>query len=121
MILVDTSIWVEHVRRGNRTVAKLLGQDLILCHPFVVGELALGGFNPEIIASLLKLPRAILASADEVLHLIESKNFAGRGIGYVDSHLLASARLTGDTILWTADKKLRSLADDLGLSATGSL
>ena len=120
MILVDTSVWVEHVRRGNQLLADLLEQNRVLSHPFVVGEIALAGFRPEVIASLRKLPRAVVASDDEVLGLIERNCFAGRGVGYVDAHLLASARLTDEATVWTVDKKLRTLVEDLGLSATVS-
>ena len=115
MILVDTSIWVDHVRRRNEILAGLLERDLILSHPFVIGELALAGLKPEVLGSLRKLPRAVAARDDEVMEMIERHCLAGRGIGYVDAHLLASARLTGDAKVWTTDRKLKAVAEELGL------
>ena len=114
MILVDTSIWVDHLRAGNRQLATFLevGQDLT--HPFVTGELALGRLRQRsaILAALADLPQARVATDQEVLEFIELQALAGLGIGYVDVHLLVSVALTGGTRLWTRDKRLREAADE---------
>jgi len=116
MILVDTSIWVEHLRKGIPELASLLNKTEIVCHPFIIGELSCGNLkNRKQLLLLLKdLPQVIIAAHDEVLTLIESRNLMGHGVGWVDSHLLASALLS-NCPLWTADKKLRSLAAALGV------
>lgn len=124
MILVDTSVWVDHLRAGDPVLADLLEAGQVLVHPLVIGELALGNLrNREtILGALRDLPHAATASGDEVLRFIDNESLAGLGIGYVDVHLLASARLTGDTRLWTRDKRLDSAAAGLALamSPTGS-
>lgn len=117
MILVDTSIWVAHARTVNETLSDLLAREAVLGHPFVIGELALGGFKPATLRILGELPSALLATNDEVLTLILDENLAGRGVGYADAHLVASARLTSEARLWTIDKKLKSVAEDLRLFA----
>src|SRR5205085_8614347 len=105
VILVDTSIWVDHLRMGNQQLTALLEASFVLTHPFVIGELALGRLNPRntILEALADLPQARIASDREVLEFIEFHGLAGRGIGYVDIHLLAAARLTEDATLWTRD------------------
>jgi hypothetical protein len=117
MVLVDTSIWVDHLSRGNPRLEALLMEALVACHPFVVGELACGTLqNRAGILSLLgSLPQAPVISHKEFLHFIELHALAGLGIGFVDIHLLASARLS-DMPLWTADKRLSRAAEDLGLA-----
>jgi predicted nucleic acid-binding protein len=116
VILVDTSVWVDHLRAGDKTVAALLESGRVLAHPFVIGELALGQLRQRqtILSALQDLPQANAASDAEVLLFIEREALAGRGIGYVDAHLLASARLAGST-LWTRDKRLSGVAEHLGL------
>jgi predicted nucleic acid-binding protein len=116
MILVDTSIWVEHLRSGSEELASLLKKAEVLTHPFVIGELCLGNLKNrrEIVSLLQELPIASLAENHEVLDLIESRKLMGHGIGWVDTHLLASALLSGSP-LWTADRKLRSLCASLGI------
>jgi len=119
MILPDTSVWVEHFRRGQKTLMALLEDADIVMHPFVVGELALGQLPPraEILKELDRLPQATVADTGEVLGFIDRHRLAGTGLGYVDVHLLASSRLTSDTSLWTFDKRLHAVADRLALAA----
>jgi hypothetical protein len=119
MILVDTSIWIGHFRTGDERLQSLLHDGSVLTHPFVIGELALGRL-PErhsLLADLHALPRAIVAGDAEVLAFIEFNRLAGLGVGYVDAHLLASARLTAEASIWTGDKRLAMVADRLGLAA----
>ncbi len=117
MILVDTSVWVDHLRKNNRTLAEMLEGGRALTHPFIIGELALGMLRQRqtILASLQDLPRANTATDREVLFFIDRHRLAGRGIGYVDAHLLASAQLTVGATLWTHDKRLATIAAQLGL------
>lgn len=117
MILVDTSIWVDHLRRGSAGLVDLLDAGEVLCHPFVIGELSLGHLRRrvEILALLASLPSATLARHDEVLSFVESRQLAGSGVGWVDAHLLASAALASVPI-WTADRRLAATAHSLGLA-----
>lgn len=119
MILVDTSVWVDHLRVGDAAVADLLEAGQVLMHPFVVGELALGNLRQRqaILTYLQDLPRAIVATDEEVLDFIERHALAGLGAGYVDVHLLASTRLTPGSSLWTRDKHLLAVAERLGLAS----
>lgn len=111
MILVDTSVWIDHLRRGNADLAAALEHGLVVCHPFVIGELACGNFanRAEVLALLGKLPTVSVATDAEVLMLIERRRLMGRGLGYVDAHLLASAAI-GSVTLWTLDTRLAQLA-----------
>jgi predicted nucleic acid-binding protein len=119
VILVDTSVWVDHLRGGDKTIADLLDSSRVLAHPFVVGELALGNLRQRrvILASLQDLPQANAATDQEVLHFIEQHALMGLGIGYVDAHLLASTQLTAGSSLWTRDKRLARVAERLGLAS----
>lgn len=119
MILVDSSVWIDHLRRASPVLAELLAQRRVLSHPFVVGELAMGSLKDrgQVIADLSELPMAQLADDREVLSLVERCKIFARGIGYVDAHLLASARLTPETSLWTRDRRLRAVAEELGVAA----
>ena len=119
MILVDTSIWVDHLRVGDERLAALLDGGEVLAHPFIIGELALGNLRQRnvFLSDLLRLPRADVASDEEVLGLIDREKLFDRGIGYIDAHLLAAARLTADTRLWTRDRTLNMAAAQLGLAA----
>ena len=119
MILVDTSIWIEHLRSASAILTKLLVDGEVLGHPFVLGELALGNLRQrdEIMLVLRRLPQAISASHQEVLQFVDREALFGRGIGYVDAHLLAAARLTVGTRLWTRDRRLQAVAVQLDLAA----
>jgi predicted nucleic acid-binding protein len=119
VILVDTSIWVHHLRGGDERLAALLDGGEVLAHPFVIGELALGNLRQRnvFLSDLLRLPQADVASDEQVLRLIDRENLYGHGIGYVDAHLLAAARLTAETKLWTRDRTLNTVAVQLGLAA----
>jgi predicted nucleic acid-binding protein len=119
VILVDTSVWVEHLHSGNEELAALLNGGEVLAHPFVIGELALGNLLPRdpFLSDLRDLPQAIVAEDEEVLRMINRQALFGRGIGYVDAHLLAAARLTNGSQLWTRDRRLQAVAAQLGLAA----
>jgi predicted nucleic acid-binding protein len=118
LILVDTSVWIDHLQRGDAVLAELLNAGRVLTHPFVIGELALGHLRQRavILGALAALPRAEVAQEAEVLHFIDLKILFGRGIGYVDVHLLAAVRLTAGAELWTKDNRLNQVADELGLA-----
>jgi hypothetical protein len=111
MILVDTSVWIEHFRFGSERLKTLLFDEQVLCHPFIVGELACGTLRKrsEILSMLKALPRTHVLEDDEILGFVEAQRLYGRGIGWVDAHLLASTLLTG-CLLWTVDKPLRRAA-----------
>lgn len=117
MTLVDTSVWIDHLRRGDAELVAILSEGQVLAHPWIVGELACGNLQDrKLVLDLLRsLPSAPVASTDEVLFFIEKHALMGRGIGYVDVHLLAAARLAG-TRLWTRDKRLVVVADELGMA-----
>jgi hypothetical protein len=117
MVIVDTSIWVTHLRQGSRQLEKLLMDAEVMCNPFIIGELACGDLKnrKEIISLLHSLPMAPTIEFDEFLFFIDQNHLMGKGVGFVDVHLLASAQLTG-VPLWTADKRLKSVADQLELT-----
>lgn len=116
MILVDTSIWIDHLRSGNTALARLLDRGAVLGHPWVIGELALGCLSQrqEVLRLLRNLPTANVATPDELLLFIERRQLAG--LGYVDAQLLAAARMTPDAQLWTSDRHLSTAAARLGLA-----
>ena len=118
-VLADTSIWVDHFRRADAQLAELLDRGDIVVHPFVIGELILGGLPTasEMLDDLNALPRATVASNDEVQEFIVKRKLPGLGIGYVDVHLLASAMLTAESSIWTRDKRLLAAAKSLRLAA----
>jgi predicted nucleic acid-binding protein len=119
MILVDTSVWIDHLRSGNVELTKLLNAGQVLTHRFVIGELALGSLQNRnnVLSALQNLPQVTIASDVEVLHFIEAHALFGKGIGYVDAHLLAAVRLSPGTLLWTRDKRLLAESVRLGLCA----
>lgn len=119
MILVDSSIWIDHLRKADPALVDLLDGDAVLVHPWIIGELALGHLldRAEVIDDLQTLPEAVLAADFEVLEMIEKERIYGLGIGWVDAHLLASARLTTGARLWTRDRRLGAAAERLGLAA----
>ncbi|MGH8146006.1 MAG: type II toxin-antitoxin system VapC family toxin [Rhodanobacteraceae bacterium] len=118
MILVDTSVWIDHFRRRDASLVHLLDASLVLCHPFVIGELACGHMRGRtgILDALDNLTAAPVAKHHEVMVFLDRHGLAGRGIGWVDAHLLASTALAGDARLWTRDKRLASVATDLGMA-----
>ena len=118
MILVDTSIWIDHLRTGDPELGELLRDGQVLAHPWVTGELALGHLSrrSEILGLLHNIPQATLATDDEVLTLIDERQLFGLGIGYVDAHLLAATTLTTPARLWTRDKRLAAVAGQHGLA-----
>lgn len=120
MIIVDTSVWIDHLRAGEPLLAERLESELILTHPWVIGELALGTLAPRspILGLLGALPEASVASEREILELIRLEQLGGSGIGYVDAQLLASCRLS-NAVLWTADRRLGQAAQRLAISAPG--
>lgn len=118
LILADTSVWVAHFRHTNPELQSLLATDLVLCHPFIVLELACGtppAPRERTIGDLKKLRQAVVATTDETLALIAREQLYGSGCGAIDMALLSSVRLTPDTLLWTLDKKLAALASRLGV------
>ena len=119
MILVDTSIWVDHFHKPDRELDGLLRVNFVLVHPFVIGEVALGSFagRAALLDYLAGLRRVREARDEEVLRLIEDWALFGTGIGYMDAHLLASVLLTPETRLWTRDRRLRTVAQQLSLDA----
>ena len=118
MILVDTSVWIDHLRKGASELASLLNEGAVLCHPFVIGELACGNLKNrhEIFSLLEALPTCTVASHKEVLHLVSHRKLHGKGLGWIDMHLLASALLS-NTTLWTKDKTLAAAARELETGA----
>jgi len=118
VILVDTSVWVDHLRRGHEALAGLLEAGNVLAHPFVIGELALGNIPRRdlVLRALHDLPQASVATDREVLHLVDQHLLFGLGIGYIDAHLLAAVLLTAGAGLWTRDRRLERAADRLGLT-----
>jgi hypothetical protein len=120
VILVDTSVWVDHLRRGDEALAGMLEAGNVLAHPFVIGELALGNITRRdlVLRTLQDLPQADVAKDREVLHFVDQHLLFALGIGYVDAHLLAAVRLTAGAALWTRDKRLKGAADRLGLAIT---
>ena len=120
MILVDTSVWIQHLRHGKDRLANLLDQGQVACHPFVIGELALGSLTRRraVLELLAELPVTRTVSHEDVLDFIERRGLNGCGIGWVDVHLLASA-LIDHVPLWTFDRRLGGLPHDTGADWAG--
>ena len=118
MILVDTSVWVDHFRAASPDLVRLLEQGRVLIHPFVIGELALGNLRDRstVLGALREMPQAIRAQDDEVLGFVEANRLHGLGVGYVDIHLLASARLTAGAKFWTRDRRLNAVGAQLSVA-----
>jgi len=118
VILVDSSVWIDHLRRGESRLIKALESQLVLCHPFIIGELACGTLRqrPKFLAALKTMPTAPVATHEEALTFLERHGLTGRGIGWVDVHLLASTALVGGARFWTRDKRLGAVAMNLGFS-----
>jgi predicted nucleic acid-binding protein len=119
MILVDTSVWIEHLRARDAALVWHLEQGEVLMHPWVLGELTCGNLRNrlELLSLLQGLPTCRCASDAETLFFIERRRLMGKGIGWVDAHLLASVALGGTQGLWTRDQRLQRAADELGLAA----
>jgi predicted nucleic acid-binding protein len=119
MILVDSSIWMNHFRAINQRLFDLLDADLVSSHPWIVGEIACGNLarRESVISSLKALPQITVATDNEVLHFIDKHQIAGKGLGYVDMHLLASAAIAREKV-WTADRRMTEVASLLGLNAS---
>jgi predicted nucleic acid-binding protein len=117
MVLVDTSVWVSHLRERNAGLEKLLNDGEVVCHPFIVGELACGNLKNrhEILKYLQSLPMTISAEDGEVLKFIENHQLMGKGLGYIDVHLIAAAVLT-DVPFWTFDKTLGKMTKKIGIN-----
>jgi predicted nucleic acid-binding protein len=117
MVLVDTSVWVSHFRHGNVDLQKLLHDGEVVSHPFIVGELACGNLKNrhEILTYLQSLPMTILAEDEEVLKFIENNQLMGKGLGYIDVHLIASAVLT-NVLVWSLDKTLDKFTKRIGIN-----
>ncbi len=119
MILTDTSVWIDHLRVGEPALTNLLEEAQVCVHPMVVVELALGSIRNRgsVLSLLANLPVAAVATHLEVLQLVESHALFGTGLSLVDAHLLTGLRISGDTKLWTRDRRLRSTAKRLGVAA----
>ena len=117
MILADTSVWIDHLRSGDNGLTVLLDDNQTMTHPFVIGEMALGNLNnrAEILSRLQNLLMALVATDTEVLFFIEQQQLMGKGIGYIDAHLLTSVALAPPTRLWTRDRLLQAVASSLEL------
>jgi len=120
MVLVDSSVWIDHLRENDAVLAELLTQNRVSVHPFVRGELALGNLRQreQILSLLDNLPQVTVAYAEEANYFIEKHALFGLGIGLIDAHLLASTQLTANTTLWTRDKRLMTVAMRLNIAAT---
>jgi predicted nucleic acid-binding protein len=118
MILVDTSVWVDHLRRGDADLVKLLDTSAAAIHDFIIGEIACGHLKARerVLGLLASLPRIVPGTEEEALHFLEHRHLFGRGLGYIDVHLLVAASLHAGTRLWTRDKKLHVIAGELNLA-----
>lgn len=118
MIIVDTPVWIDHLRQAVPDLAALLVNGQVLIHPFVIGEVALGSMKNRVamVSGLQLLPRTRVAFETEVLMFIEAQRLHGSGIGYVDVHVLLAARLTDGALLWTRDRRLHAAAERLGVA-----
>jgi predicted nucleic acid-binding protein len=118
MILVDTSVWVDHLRHGNRILVDALNNGQVLMHPFVLGEISLGQLKQRatILQAMGNLPMVQIATDGEVSHLVERHRLFGLGIGYIDAHLLTAVHLTTGSALWTQDKRLLTVSHKLGIA-----
>ena len=118
MILADTSIWIDHLRSGDKELRKHLSQGQIVIHPFIIAELALGSlqYRTKTLALLDLLPQVRVAQLNEVRLTIEARHLYNRGVGLIDAHLIASVFINPPTLLWTRDKQLRKVAEGLGIN-----
>jgi hypothetical protein len=119
VILVDTSVWIDHLRNSEAKLQKLLENEEVVTHPFVRLELALGSIanRKTVLADMALLPQAPVAQVDELLSLVELRKPCRRGIGVTDIHLVASALFDRSNQIWTRDRRLGDIADELGIRA----
>ena len=119
MILVDTSVWIDHFNAADPLLSGLLTDERVLAHAYVIGEISLGSLRERdaVLGALRDLPAAPIATQEETFYLIEQAKLFNRGIGYVDTGLLASARLQPGVTIWTRDRRLGKVAGELGLAA----
>ena len=117
-LLADSAIWIDHIRKPNQALTAPLRRRMILTHPFVIGEIAMGSIarRTETLAALDKLPKAVPADHLEVMDLVDRHRLFATGLGFVDAHLLASVLLTPEAKLWTGDRRLREAAEQLGIA-----
>ena len=120
MYLVDTSVWIDHFRKTDPLLVKALGDDLVACHPFIIGELALGSLKDGkmVIAMLENVPSVTRADDSELLDMIDDRKLFPRGLGLIDTHLLAAALIEGDVHIWTKDKRFQMIATELNVAAS---
>ena len=120
MILVDTSIWIDHINESDPVLVALLADGRVVTHPYVIAEIALGSLRDRdaVLGALRDLPGVPVATPEEALFLVERERLFNRGIGYVDISLLTAARLQPGVTVWTRDKRLRKAAEELGLAAS---
>jgi predicted nucleic acid-binding protein len=120
LILADTSIWIDHLRSGNKEMRRHLDQGQIVIHPFIIAELALGSLKErtKTLALLDLLPQVRMAQSSELRLMIEARRLYNLGIGLTDAHLIASVLIDAPTRLWTRDKRLRQAAEALGIHAS---
>jgi predicted nucleic acid-binding protein len=120
VILADTSVWIDHFRSRNKELQKALGQGQIAIHPWIIAELALGSLKERVktLALLDLLPQVRIVQISELRHTIETRRLYCTGIGLIDAHLIASLFLHPPTLLWTRDKRLRRVAEGLGIHAS---
>lgn len=118
MILVDTSVWIDHLRQGEPVLVENLNAGTVLVHPFVIGEVGLGSLRQRelVLGALRDLPQAEVATDEEVSAFVEREQLFGHGIGWVDAHLLAAVRLMPGVRLWSRDKRLAAVAARLGVA-----
>jgi predicted nucleic acid-binding protein len=119
LILADTSIWIDHLRSGNKELRRLLNQSQIVIHPFITAELALGSLKQRarMLALLDLLPQLPVVRLNEVRAMIEARRLYSLGIGLTDAHLIASVFIDSSSLLWTRDRQLRRVAEGLGIHA----
>jgi predicted nucleic acid-binding protein len=116
VILADTSIWIDHFRQSDAELSRIIEEDALLCHPFVIGELALGSLRDRetVLAFLAAQRQSAVATHDEIMTMIERHELFSMGVGYTDAHLLASVLLDRGSSLWTRDKRLKAAAEKAG-------
>ncbi len=120
MVLVDTSVWIDHFRKSNQRLIRILENQLVVVHPFIIGELALGSIKnrSDVLNMLGSLPSTPVVREYDILQMIEDRRLFASGIGYTDAHILASALIASDIRIWTHDKRLHTISENLGVAVT---